>query len=197
MTNNTKLNETIKRIVGSDVLTCQSMLVDAMLEKEFIGYDDIENMYIDNSDKIEDLNNEKDTLENEQDEKLDKLQEDNDTNNDENDFLFDTDEITEIEHNKCKKAENTKYENDKEKLEKTFEKQTSEIEDQISELENEQDEPQEAYEWWAVSEWLEGKLRANNEILLVTDYGTWWGRQTSGQAIEMDYIMEKIATDLN
>lgn len=161
---NEKLNETIKRIVNQDILVCQSMLVDGMLKKEVFNYDDIENMYVDNSSKIEELNNNKEVLENEKNEKIDNLQENN--------------------------------ENEANLIEENFEKQISGIDDQIEELEGEQEEPQEAYEWWVVSEWLEGKLRDNNEILLVTDYGTWWGRQTTGQAIEMDYIMEKIAQDI-
>lgn len=143
-----ELNETIKRIVNNDVLTCQSMLVDELLKKEVFSYDDIENMYIDNSDEIESLNN----------------------------------EITELED-----------------IEEPTEEQEQLIEtdnDKIEELEREQEEPQEAYEWWVVTDWLERKLRDNNEILLVTDYGTWWGRQTSGQSIELDYIIKKIAEDI-
>ena len=54
-------------------------------------------------------------------------------------------------------------------------------------------EPREIYEWWAVTDWLGDKLIQFDEPVLRNDYGTWWGRTCTGQAIILDGIMQKIA----
>lgn len=51
-------------------------------------------------------------------------------------------------------------------------------------------EPAEVYEWWIVSGWLANRLEAEGEIVFDGDI---WGRQTTGQAIKMDYVIQKIA----
>ena len=40
---------------------------------------------------------------------------------------------------------------------------------------------QEIYEWWQVSDWLTVMLRKQGEPLLSNEYGTWWGRCCTGQ----------------
>jgi hypothetical protein len=57
--------------------------------------------------------------------------------------------------------------------------------------------PQEIFEWWLVSDWLADKLEEFEQPVLTTDYGTWWGRTCTGQAIKMDNVIRKIveATD--
>ena len=57
-------------------------------------------------------------------------------------------------------------------------------------------EPQEIFEWWLVSAWLGKKLMVEGEPVLDNDYGVWWGRCTTGQAISMDYIIEKVYGDI-
>jgi len=52
--------------------------------------------------------------------------------------------------------------------------------------------PQEIMEWWLVSEWLERKLEAKGQPILKTDYGNWWGRCGTGQAILLDGVIEEI-----
>lgn len=52
---------------------------------------------------------------------------------------------------------------------------------------------QEIYEWWAVAEWLAKDLISIGEPVLVNDYGQWWGRTCTGQAIILDGTMQKIA----
>ena len=55
------------------------------------------------------------------------------------------------------------------------------------ELDDEPDtEQQEIMEWWLVNEWFSKKLIAVGEPVLDNDYGIWWGRTCSGQAISMD-----------
>lgn len=53
-------------------------------------------------------------------------------------------------------------------------------------------EQQEIYEWWIVSGWLEFKLKMHGEPILSNEYGSWWGRCSSGQAIYIDSVIEEI-----
>lgn len=54
----------------------------------------------------------------------------------------------------------------------------------------------EVLEWWLISPFLARQLAESGEVV-VSDYGChWWGRQTSGQAIYMDYVIQKIAEGL-
>jgi len=54
-------------------------------------------------------------------------------------------------------------------------------------------DPQEIFEWWAVTEWLGNKLMESGEPVLSNDYGYWWGRTCTGQAIILDGTIQKIA----
>jgi len=81
-------------------------------------------------------------------------------------------------------------------VEKCFEQSLFSIEDIENLNDEETDEYQEIFEWWAISNWLSNRLREHNEPILDNDYGTWWGRTTTGQAIAMDYAMEKIAESI-
>ena len=56
--------------------------------------------------------------------------------------------------------------------------------------------PQEIFEWWVVSDFLAGRLEANDEPILKSDFGTWWGRTCNGQAILLDGVIEKIFDSL-
>jgi hypothetical protein len=47
-------------------------------------------------------------------------------------------------------------------------------------------EPKEILEWWLVTDYLAEKLNKINEPVLKSDFGNWWGRTCSGQAIECD-----------
>lgn len=60
-------------------------------------------------------------------------------------------------------------------------------------------EPQqtEALEHWIVSDWLADKLEAHGEMVICDFLGlTIWGRSCSGQAIHMDYVIQKIHAEL-
>lgn len=52
--------------------------------------------------------------------------------------------------------------------------------------------PQEIYEWWLVSPWLAKKLIIEGVPVLENNYGTWWGRCTTGQAIVLDDVIQRI-----
>lgn len=54
----------------------------------------------------------------------------------------------------------------------------------------------EVYEHWAVSEWFAEKLRDRGEAVIDFFGVTIWGRTTTGQAIYMDSVIQKIAEDI-
>lgn len=69
--------------------------------------------------------------------------------------------------------------------------------DEIVNLYDEEtEEYQEIYEYWIVSEWLAEKLENEGEAIIRSDYGTWWGRTCTGQAIMLDCVIEKIYIEL-
>jgi hypothetical protein len=63
-------------------------------------------------------------------------------------------------------------------------------------VEEPEEEAQEIYEWWFVTEWLYEKLKAQGEPIIKSNYGYLWGRGATGQAILLDGVMGKIAEDL-
>lgn len=59
-------------------------------------------------------------------------------------------------------------------------------------------EPQEVYEWWAVSSWLADRLAEHDEVLHRDLYGLIvWGRCTTGQAILLDGVIVAITRELH
>lgn len=54
-------------------------------------------------------------------------------------------------------------------------------------------EPAEIYEWWLVSDWLCGQLRAIGEPVLEAGGNAYWGRTCTGQAYLMDGTLQRIA----
>jgi hypothetical protein len=59
--------------------------------------------------------------------------------------------------------------------------------------EHAQNNPAEVFEWWRVSEWLCQELRAIGQVVIDNDYGTWWGRCTTGQGFIMDGVLQQVA----
>lgn len=53
--------------------------------------------------------------------------------------------------------------------------------------------PAEIYEWWLVSDWLCGQLRAIGEPVLEAGGSTYWGRTCTGQGYLMDGTLQRIA----
>lgn len=54
-------------------------------------------------------------------------------------------------------------------------------------------EPQEIFEWWLVTDYLSKQLNNHGEPILKNDFGTWWGRTTTGQSVYMDGVIQSIA----
>jgi len=55
------------------------------------------------------------------------------------------------------------------------------------------DNPKEIYEWYLVSDWFIDRLREINEPVIDNDYGEYWGRCCTGQAIYLDYEIQELA----
>ncbi len=58
------------------------------------------------------------------------------------------------------------------------------------------EEIQEPLEWWLVSKWLHDHLTTLGFVTLQTDWGYYWGRTTSGQAIELDGVIQEVARSI-
>lgn len=58
------------------------------------------------------------------------------------------------------------------------------------------EEPQEIFEWWIVTEWLYEKLKAKGEPVLEWGCNYYWGRTCTGQAILLDGVITDICADL-
>lgn len=56
--------------------------------------------------------------------------------------------------------------------------------------------PPEIFEWWAVSNWFGEKLKARGEVVLDCWGKSYWGRQTTGQAISLDFVIASIAKEM-
>lgn len=67
--------------------------------------------------------------------------------------------------------------------------------DNIRNLVSKGDEYQEILEWWLITKWLAEKLEHIGEPILETDYGFYWGRTCSGQAIILDGTIQRITTE--
>lgn len=138
--------------VNREVIACQTSLVNKLLSESILCYEDIENEYIDHSDRICEI-----------EERIEAINDD-------------------IERETIS--------------EQAGQSEIDKLEDEKSDLEKEQDEPQEIFEWWLVTDFLAHKLKEHGEPILDTDYGTWWGRTTTGQAIFLDSVISSIYNDL-
>ena len=63
----------------------------------------------------------------------------------------------------------------------------------IDEVRNKGEDIQEIFEWYLVSDWLLDRLREINEPVIDNDYGEYWGRCCTGQAICLDHNMQVLA----
>lgn len=65
--------------------------------------------------------------------------------------------------------------------------------DKIADIE----EYDEVFEWWLVTPYLADMLKDNGEVILAAYGCYWWGRQTSGQGLSMDWVIQKIAEQMS
>ena len=52
-------------------------------------------------------------------------------------------------------------------------------------------------EWWLVTPFMADMLKSNGEVILAAYDCYWWGRQTSGQGLSMDWVIHKIAEEMS
>jgi hypothetical protein len=62
------------------------------------------------------------------------------------------------------------------------------------ECEDYQPKVNEIFEWWLCETWLINRLEELGEPILKTDFGSWWGRTTTGQALLLDHVIKVIYT---
>ena len=55
------------------------------------------------------------------------------------------------------------------------------------------EEYDEVFEWWLVTPYIAELLKGNGEVIFADYDCYWWGRTTVGQALWMDYVIQKIA----
>ena len=194
----------VSRFVSKEINVCVTSVAEFIIKVTSEGmpymdieseapftYNDIENQYVDNTDEIDELQEQV----NEMQEKLDDLQEKRDELEEQLDEIRDEYEsdpahsellrdISECEH-KIKTLED--------KIDK-LENKIDKLDDKISELQTEDGNYREVYEWWDVSPWLCNRLEEYGEVVIPSM--AYWGRQTTGQSISLDYIMSKICYDM-
>ena len=59
------------------------------------------------------------------------------------------------------------------------------------------DEDTDVLEWWLVTPYMADMLKNNGEVILAAYDCYWWGRTTTGQALYMDWVIQKIAEELS
>lgn len=182
---NQQMNEWIERVIKNEVLTCQSSLVEKLLENGIVEHDEIVNQYIDNSDKIEEI-----------EEEIEKLEDEKSNLESAYDDLDDAYAKLDENDEEGEKAIRLKMDAN-EQEQKALEEKIEELEEKKEKLEDEQSKPQEVMEWWVVSSWLANHLEEMGEVLLKSDYETWWGRTCSGQSISLDHTMEELYNKVN
>lgn len=70
------------------------------------------------------------------------------------------------------------------------------IDEEMQEIRDLESEPQEIYEWWAVSSYLYDKLKEQGEPVVDAGSCYVWGRTTTGQAILLDGVISRICSDM-
>ena len=63
----------------------------------------------------------------------------------------------------------------------------------IDEVRNNCEDMNEIFEWYLVSDWFLARLREINEPIIDNDYGEYWGRCCTGQAICLDHNIQELA----
>ena len=63
----------------------------------------------------------------------------------------------------------------------------------IDEVRNNGEDMNEIFEWYLVSDWFLNRLREINEPVIDNDYGEYWGRCCTGQAICLDHNIQELA----
>jgi len=208
MRNAGEINQEIcRKFVHENVYACMTTMVDYILIKSYedsdtpFNHEEIDNYYIyesydgitccfnggteeDLDDFIQNLELDKDGIEYE----IRKLE----------DKKFElTENISQFQEVDGREDEIEEAEEEISSLEEAIEDLEEEIiniERDIDDLSRLDQEPQEIFEWWMVSNFLARKLRKKGQPVIMGEQ--LWGRTCSGQAIYMDSVMMEICGDL-
>jgi len=197
------ISKFVDREVYSNVTDMVEFILDAtrydgvgstLCNEAPFNYEDIENMYVDNSDEIEELNDKLEELQNKHEELDDRGMElDDEIENLES-------ELEDIGNEQERLELENKIDSLKKDLQTIVTSQDvlssdiEELEDKISDLESEQDEPNEVYSWYIVSPWLCDKLKGMGEVVIENE--SLWGRGACGQSISLDWVIGSICKNL-
>jgi hypothetical protein len=66
-------------------------------------------------------------------------------------------------------------------------------EEEIQEIRDNGEDQQEVFEHWVCSDWFINQMKNQDEPILETDLGTWWGRTCTGQSIYLDHNIQELA----
>ena len=175
----------------------QNSYGDASGEPPFTSYD-ITNAYVDNSDRIEELNDYLEELNEELEELESEIEElESDLESTREEF---EEEPYRIELRDDIKLYNKEIEEKSSKVKEKIDERSSllsniqGLENEVDALEDEQDEPNEVYSWYLVSGWLCDKLKGMGEVVI--DHENLWGRGTFGQSISLDWVIGCICKNL-
>lgn len=69
--------------------------------------------------------------------------------------------------------------------------------DKLRKAVNDNAEPAEVFEWWQVTQHLYGELICQGEPGIDNDYGCWWGRTCTGQGVLQDGTLQAIVRSWN
>lgn len=166
--NSTRNQEIKGAFVSREVYYCQSYLVEELFKKESVSYEDVSNWW---EYTVCLSDGEVCLSENEKEEMIEALEE----------------KLSELDDESC--GLNGDVLN-------LVEKKMSEVNDDIHALNNCDASPAEIYEWWLISDWLADKIESNGGCILRELGCTWWGRQTTGQAILLDGMISRICEDM-
>jgi hypothetical protein len=182
--NSTNNQHVLRKLVEREIIACQSYLVTELLKHH---YDEAEwiNEYTDNSEEIEELQEEETRYRRAvvlAEIKIDVYSEELQEAIDDNNNLIQEEIKNKID------ILTSGIANIKNRVEG--------IEETIYSLQIEEEIPKEIYEWWLVTSWFEDKLKEKGEVFLELFGETWWGRQCTGQAILLDYVIGRIGEDI-
>ena len=172
-------------MVGREVLACASELIGNLASKMYETGDEYQeeilnvcSQYTDNSTEIEELRDRVEELENERDDMIEELE------TEQQDIDFDSPFMSRwddgLDYYLDYQVKHT---------EKIYNQLIADLESQKEDLESDQDEPDEAYEHWIISDWLGRQLKDQGEMVEDIHSLTIWGRCTTGQAIMLDHVI--------
>jgi len=154
---NDQQKQFIRDKIMEDLPLCQSCLVDEMLKKDVFSYEDIQQQEKDLFDSWRDM-----------------------------DLCICEELLNEVGLDPTWSTQDWDcIESSCDDQDKT--REFMDLERAVKEKQQELRDEREIFEWWACgSKWIADRLLDHGECVLDNDYGYWWGRQCTGQAIKLD-----------